>query len=607
MIHVSLSSAQAAMANHLWQSTVVALLVFLLTLALRSNRARARFWLWLIASVKFLLPFSILIAIGGQWAKPASTEEPPGGLYSLVSRMARPVPQPVGDRAVAENTANEKRSQDWLPFVLIAIWLSGSLAISGRWYIRWRRFAQIAKHATPVQSGHAWEILQHRHPARKPLVILSSPNLMEPAIFGVFRPVLLWPAEISSHLQTAELETILAHELEHVRCCDNLFSAMHMLVETLFWFHPLVWWVGKHLVDEREQACDESVLESCMQPQIYAESLLKVCRFCLQSRVPCVTGVTGSDLKKRIVRIMTSGSPAQLSKGRKLLLTAGATILPVGPLLFGLMQQPQNQIGPIFASSEPNLPAFEVASVKPDKSGTLMMMLRTTPSGFIAQNIVLRELVRQAYRVEDNQIIGAPSWVDSTRYDLEAKVGSSDIDRLGQLTSEERGLIMQPVLADRFHLKAHTENRDLTVLVLVVSKGGAKLHEAKPGDTYPNGIKGFDGKSGGAGLMHMGPGEFIGQGLAMPAFAHLLSQQLGGHIVLDETRLTGKYDVTLRWTPDRDAPPPMGGPGNGAAAADTDAPSLPTALQEQLGLKLESRKATVPVLVIDHIEPPSEN
>jgi bla regulator protein blaR1 len=170
---------------------------------------------------------------------------------------------------------------------------------------------------------------------------------------------------------------------------------------------------------------------------------------------------------------------------------------------------------------------------------------------------------------------------------------------------------MQPLIADRFGLKVHTEMRELPVMVLTVAKGGAKLHEAKPGDTYPNGLKGPDGKSGGA-MMRMGPGELTAQAVSMADLVHSLSRQLGGRIVLDQTGLTGKYDIALQWMADHDGPPMMGPggppPGQGdMPAANPDAPSLPTALQEQLGLKLESRKTSVAVLVVDHIEPPSEN
>ena len=118
-------------------------------------------------------------------------------------------------------------------------------------------------------------------------------GLMEPGVFGIARPVLAWPAGISQRLNDAQLEAVLAHEVCHLRRRDNLTAALHMLVEAVFWFNPLVWWVGARLVEERERACDEQVLLLCAEPQAYAESILKVCEFCVQAPLECVAGVTG--------------------------------------------------------------------------------------------------------------------------------------------------------------------------------------------------------------------------------------------------------------------------------------------------------------------------
>jgi beta-lactamase regulating signal transducer with metallopeptidase domain len=109
--------------------------------------------------------------------------------------------------------------------------------------------------------------------------------------------VLVWPEGISEHLDDSHLNAIVAHELWHVRRRDNLVATVHMLVEALFWFHPLVWWVGAKLVEERERACDEQVLELGSERHVYAESILRVCEFCAAYPVPCVSRVTGADLE----------------------------------------------------------------------------------------------------------------------------------------------------------------------------------------------------------------------------------------------------------------------------------------------------------------------
>jgi uncharacterized protein (TIGR03435 family) len=171
--------------------------------------------------------------------------------------------------------------------------------------------------------------------------------------------------------------------------------------------------------------------------------------------------------------------------------------------------------------------------------------------------------------------------------------------------------MIQSLLADRFKLKLIHETKELPAYALVVAKNGPKLHEAKPDDTYPNGIKGPDGQ-GHPQMMRMGPGELTGQGLSMASLVHLLSQQLGRN-VLDHTGLKDKYDFTLKWAPEPGEGMMLRGPEGGnpgaesAPPAESSGPSIFTAIQEQMGLKLESTKAPAEVLVIDHVERPSEN
>ena len=168
----------------------------------------------------------------------------------------------------------------------------------------------------------------------------SSQTSLEPGIFGILRPLLLWPAGISEHLRDAHLEAILTHEVQHVRRRDNLAAAMHMVVQAVFWFHPLVWWLGARLVEERERACDEEVLRLGNPPEIYAESILKTCEFCVASPLACVSGVTGAELKQRMVRIMTQPSVDKLGFLKKLLLVAIGTGAVTVPIVAGLIKAP---------------------------------------------------------------------------------------------------------------------------------------------------------------------------------------------------------------------------------------------------------------------------
>lgn len=274
---------------------------------------------------------------------------------------------------------------------------------------------------------------------------------------------------------------------------------------------------------------------------------------------------------------------------------------------------------------------FEVASIKPDKSAGQMMRLMFSPGGFNGVNILLEDLVKLAYNTEEKQVIGAPGWLNSDHYDVEAKMDNETADAVHKMSEEDahaaRRQMLQALLADRMKLVVHRETREQPIYELVVAKGGLKIQEAKPGDTYPNGIKGPDGVAHG-GMMRMGRGEVTGQGLPVSSLARLLTMQLG-RTVVDKTGLSGKYDFTLHWTPDESQGRMFRGPGPGpgagsaagggaagagpgaASSADNSSadsgPTIFTAIQEQLGLKLESSKGPVDVIVIDHVERPSEN
>ena len=253
-------------------------------------------------------------------------------------------------------------------------------------------------------------------------------------------------------------------------------------------------------------------------------------------------------------------------------------------------------------------PVYEVAAIKLSQPGsTVPGTARERDDGFNASNAPLRSLVRWAYGVQDFQISGAaPDWVTSEKYDVDAKMDGSGADWLQKLTPDqrviERSRMLQALLADRFKLTVHRETKELSVFSLVIAKNGPKLPLSKPGGTYrgigvpPAAVVG-------------GPRWAIGQTVSMANLAIRLSGILG-RTVVDKTGLTGAYDISLRWTEDSQLGAAPGGALNSqpsAAALDSNSPSIFTAIQEQLGLKLESGKGPVEVIVIDHIERPSGN
>ena len=331
-----------AMANHLWQSTLLAVLAAILTLAFKKNQARVRYSLWLAASLKFLVPFSLLISLGSRLASPRFSLSGRNGLLSAVEGFSQPFTFVVV--APLNHATTGAYLLTLLPRLIAATWLCGFVTAVILWSVRWRRVAAAAHRSAPMDQGREVDALRQLEKiggVRRPMtLLLARDSAMEPGIFGIFRPVLLWPATISEHLQDSHLRAILAHEVSHVRRRDNLASAMHMAVEAIFWFHPMVWWLGTRLVEERELACDEEVLQLDNSPSIYAESILKTCEFCVRAPLACVSGVTGAELKKRVVRIMTPNLAEKLSPGRRLLLASVGVAAIVGPVLFGLWNTP---------------------------------------------------------------------------------------------------------------------------------------------------------------------------------------------------------------------------------------------------------------------------
>ena len=573
--------------DHLWQSTLFAAAAGLLTLVFRKSRARARYWLWLTASVKFLVPFSLLVALGSQVEWRAAQVGPQLELSFAIEQVSVPAvhaPLPPIHHA------------SLLPEALLAVWALGFAAVLFRWFVRSRALRGARRSASPLET-------------RGTMQILSSPALLEPGVFGIRRPVLLLPAGITERLNSAQLEAIFAHELCHVRRRDNLAAAIHMLVEAIFWFHPLVWWLGARLVAERERACDEEVLQSGRDPQVYAAGILTVCKHYLESPLPCVAGVTGSDLKRRIEAIMTRRIGRELTIAGKLLLAGAGTLALAVPLAIGLLHAPTLR-AQTSSAAEPPL-KFEVASIKPSDPSERGTIIQFAPGGrLVVKNAPLKSLVTLAYDVQDFQISGGPTWVSTARYDVTAKADAvtAEDDPHKIKTDEQREkfqqrqrMRIQALLADRFQLKIGRATKELPIYALKLAKNGPKLQESKEEDGNQ-----FQG------VRMSRPGDVTAGKVGMQFLTRILAHSVG-RPVIDQTGLTGKYDFKLEWTPDQNQPGGFGGPGPGPDGAlrpppvDPNGPSIFTAIEEQLGLKLESQKGPVEMLTIDAVEKPSEN
>ena len=295
---------------------------------------------------------------------------------------------------------------------------------------------------------------------------------------------------------------------------------------------------------------------------------------------------------------------------RKVFLSIAALTSLAIPIAFGAARAMSIQTQSQPSAFNPSDFKFDVVSIKPNKSGTDAFEVHNPFDAFGGTNYSLEMLIHDAYGIyEEYRYLGAPNWVSSDRYDIEMKLDSVTADRLQTLSSADRKVawehMIQTVLSERFGLKAHRDTREFPVYFLVVAKGGPKLRESKPNPDDPKAPKNA--------VWHesMKNGMMIMPAQLMPIeqLASRLSS-IVGRVVLDRTGLPGRYDFTLQFADERSARPISVGTGNGQpvpSAQDPDDVSVFKALQDQLGLKLESGKGPIEIIVIDHIERASGN
>ena len=610
--------------NHLWQSTIFAAAVALLTLAFRRHGAHVRYGLWLAASVKFLIPFSMLLWLGTQ-IELVPIERSGQTMVGVLDAVAQPFTQPDLTRVSPRGRPVPPPPQN--PVLALAMrgfaiaWPIGSLGVLLVWAVRWRRMSRIVRAAPAITSGATLETLRRLEGDAPRLRMVSSTQTIEPGVFGIVSPVLMWPAGIDERLSDEQIGAILAHEVAHVRRRDNSAALIHMLVEAAFWFHPLVWWIGARLVDERERACDEDVVQRVTSPDVYAESILKTCQFYVESPLVCVAGVTGSDLKKRVEHIMKNDANVALSALKRVGLYAALAAAIAIPVAIGIITSPR--LAAQIVAPAADSPTFEVVSIKPNEGGRIGGM--GTPGRF-SLTMQVRRLITQAYDIHDSQIIGGPDWLGTQAYEINATM-------TGTPSPETRRMMTKSLLRDRFKLAFHTEKRELPVYALIVARSDGRLGPGlkripddqcpapgtpgagRPGGPPPPAASPFDPNAVAAcGSIVFGPGRLLAHGVPIEMLAGSLGRLPAitsfNRPVFNLTKLEGLYDFDFRWTNEfgRGGPPPISGPAAAPnAITPGDEPALFTALQEQLGLKLNSQRATLDVLVIDSIDRPTEN
>jgi bla regulator protein blaR1 len=622
-------------ANHLWQSTLFAAVAGMLALSLRNNHARVRHWLWMAASVKFLVPFSLIVAFGAYVGSSIAPRTAAPRIPAVAVEIAQPFA--LSEIIAIPSAPAPTQTPSPLPIALVAVWFFGFAVIPVNWQRQWRRVARIVNASTPLTEGReADAFLRVRRDGAARLRLVSSDARLEPGLFGIFRPVLWLPKGIADYLSDAQLEAILAHELCHARRRDNLLAAVHMVVEAAFWFHPLVWWLGSRLEEERERACDEEVLRLTGEPQAYAEGVLKVCEFYLTSPVFCAAGVTGADLKIRIKSIVANRSECELNFAKKVLLAAATATVIAVPITVGWWSRvaqaavedtavsaamttgedaapgSQGQSRTAQVTADPAAPSaqtssppaavtgvvspkpgraqshsepvattmaltFEVASVKPSAPQAVGVRIRHNPEMVEYGNAALIDILSDAYNV-NNRLISGPSSL-SDRYDILARIPKG-------VPATQTPAMLQALLVDRFKLKVHHETKLTEAYVLAVGKGGPWLDRAQDDAVEAPPGAGFQPVK----KLRFPNLGFKASGATMASFAVLLASYLNSY-VLDETGLKGRYNFTFNFDYIFDE--------------DVIGHQIPSSLfagVERLGLKLEYRKVPVDYLVVGHIE-----
>jgi len=384
----------AFIVTHLWQSTLVALGAWILARACRRDAAAVRYWIWFVASVKFLVPLALLQRLGDSMGR--SMPEPlPFDIALVESANAMFVPSMPPGLALPSTLPSQ------LAIIAAVIWAAGVALLCVRWLMQWRSIRTRLAFAPQISMD-------------LPVPVRITSGDLPTGVFGIFRPVVILPRDVMRALEPRQLRSVLAHEACHVRRLDNLTAAVHGVVAVVFWFHPLVWWIGANLLRERETACDEAVVDEGHEPAAYAESILTACRLGVMARFAPVAATTGGDLRSRLSSIMSDRRALPISGRRFTLLFATATLVCFAPLAVGIA------VGSIREASDAGPGTFEVITLKPAAPGWWRSSRFEPDSGrLVVKNFSLRDLINSAY---PSSIVNADRPViDSVRYDIEAR------------------------------------------------------------------------------------------------------------------------------------------------------------------------------------------
>ena len=413
----------AFIAQHLWKSTLFPIAAWLLTRACRRNSATIRYWVWFGASVKFLVPFAWLQRLGDYVGR--SLPEPP---------PLDPVVIEVGNAIFVPAVPDIIDSAGSVLQILAALWAVGVAALLLQWFLQWRAVLSVLASAPQLAMD-------------LPVPVHVTSAELGPGVFGAFRPVVMLPRTIVRELSPAQMQAVLAHEMCHVRRRDNLTAAIHKCVEVIFWFHPLVWWVGANLLREREAACDEAVIEEGYEQVVYAESILNVCRLGIAAQVAGMSASTGGSLKERLISIMSDQRASPIDHLRFSLLFGAAILTCYGPIAAGVVT------GAISEAASSGPITFDSITLRPSEPGWRSSHFDPVAGQLTLQNVSLRHLISLAYPA--SRVNSDPALIDRVHYDIDARWHSVG-------ASSERNVyreLLSRILSTNSNLQLHVSKR----------------------------------------------------------------------------------------------------------------------------------------------------
>jgi uncharacterized protein (TIGR03435 family) len=598
--------------HFVWQGAAIGAAAALVLRVCRNRSASVRYAVACGALVSMMLS----VAATALLVEPPTSNAPPPSSARTATVHANARPGVLLPITITESTPPRvsivERVEPALPWI-VSIWLLGVTCLLVRTAAAWRRVRLLYKMASSSERSH-WQAVGNRIASRiglsRVIRIVELSQIDVPVVIGWLRPVVVLPIAVLSSLNAAQVEAILAHELAHVRRHDYLVNLMQTLAETVLFYHPAVWWLSARIRGEREHCCDDVAVAVCGDPVGYAAALIELEEW-RRGDVRLAAAATGGVLLNRVRRILC----VDLAEDARA--SSATMFLIVVAMIAGLAVRVITQ-----ATASEERPKFEVASVRENTSGSNQVSIGIEPGGrFGAYNLPLVTLIRSAYRLQDSQLVGAPDWIETTRYDITAKA-DRDLPRSSPIGPPSTGMLMlQSLLEERFKLKVHSEVRDIPIYALVTAHS-----PARPGpnlarsnvDCQPVGDAGRKSappapKQGERGWPQcgtsMGFGEIRAGARPMTVLASMLAQVVRRNVI-DRTALSGAFDFDLRWTPDTLPARPPGTPADQSIRVngvdiDPNGPSIFTAVQEQLGLRLEATRGPVDVLVVDHVERPS--